>query len=44
MTIHISYNVHVDVHEEEVDSVSLPKTVVPVDTYRLVVELGYIVK
>ena len=37
-------DVHVDVHEEEADSASLPKTVVPVDTYRLVVKLGHIVK
>ena len=35
---------NIDVHEEEVGSMILPKSVVPIDKYRLVVELGHIVK
>ena len=37
------YDVGLDVHEEKVDAASVPKTVIPVDTYHLVVELGHIV-
>ena len=34
-----------DVHEEEVDETPmLPRTVIPIDSYRLVVELGHIIK
>ena len=33
-----------DVHEEEVSSSTLPTNIIPIDKYRLVVELGHIVK
>ena len=35
----------IDVHEVEIDDTTmLPKSVIPVDSYRLVVELGHIIK
>ena len=35
----------IDVHEVEIDDTTmLPKSVIPVDSYRLVVELGNIIK
>ena len=33
----------IDVYEEEINY-SLPKSVIPIDKYRLVVELGHIIK
>ena len=35
---------NIDVCEEEVGATTLPKSVIPIDKYRLVVELGHIVK